>query len=172
MQTNRCTSVTRQNVVIVGIKLALILVAFAVSGEAHDRDETGVKYSADTRPIEPANEFAKLNPGYKQRVGLFYEKEYLPPASEQLAERLKLEPQQKQIATEILRCFIYDFLTAKVRDNGRITLEHLKATIAAMDAKFTNELPKGQFEVYTQWRNDNGGGNAIAFLTADVHIER
>ncbi len=168
MRTDFSNCVFRQNAVLGGLKWASLLFTAVAWHDAHAAEEAPIKYPADMRPVEPTNEFARLNPDYKRRVGLFYEKEYLPTALDQLSERLKFEPKQKQIAAEILRSFIYDLLTAKIRDNGRITVEHLKAAVAAMDAKFSTEIPKNQFEAYIQWRNDVGGGNAMGFLTAST----
>ena len=172
MRTDFSNSIFLQNVVFGSIKWVSLLFTVVAWCDAHASEEAPIKYPSDVRPVDPTSEFARLNPEYKRRVGLFYETEYLPTALDQLSERLKFEPKQKKIAAEILRSFIYDLLTAKIRDNGQITVEHLKAAIAAMDAKFSSEIPKNQFKAYIQWRDDVGGGNAMGFLTASTLLLR
>lgn len=165
MPTNLHALVSKKSTSFVRTTLFLLAFVLAIAPcKSQTIAAAADKYPSDTRPVQATNEFASLNPGYKQRAGLSYEKEYLPTAVDQLAKCVNLEPPQKKITTQILRSFIYDFLTVKVRDNGQVTPDHLKAAITAMDEKFANELSKEQFDAYTQWRDDIGGGNALGFL--------
>jgi hypothetical protein len=111
------------------------------------------------------NAFARANPGYKERAGAFYEKEYLGKALDQLATAAELTVEQKMVARKILRTFIDDWLENYVTGNGHISRENLARCLALMDERFQDELSQAGHKAYLAWRKDEtGGNNALAFL--------
>lgn len=111
------------------------------------------------------NAFAKANPGYKERAGGFYEKEYLGRALDQLATAAELTDEQKAAARTILTAFIYDWLESYVGGNGHISMVNLSRCLALMDERFQGELSQAGHRAYLAWRKDETGGkNALAFL--------
>jgi hypothetical protein len=109
--------------------------------------------------------FAKNNPGYAERAGAFYEKEYLGKALNQLGAVVQLTDEQKLATRKILRAFVTDCLESYASGGGQISKEDLERCLATMDAKFKGELPQAGYEAYLAWRKDEtGGSNALAFL--------
>jgi len=124
------------------------------------------RYPPNTGPVDADNKFSRLNPGYKQGAGGFYEKEYLGKAVEQLAEAAGLTKEQLPFATAILRAYIYEYLDAKVRGGGSVPAEHVQRAFAAMDERFQGELKDEQYEKYLEWSRGRRteAGNALGFL--------
>lgn len=123
------------------------------------------RYPANTAPVEVDNAFARQNPGYKERAGKFYEKEYLDKAVEQLAEWASLSEEQVPVAQAILRAYIYDWLDAYVRGGGVVAPGQLERALSAMDERFQGELRDPQYEKYLKWRKEpTGAHNALRFL--------
>jgi|GEM_PF-5392925 len=119
-------------------------------------------FPANIAPVDVDNELTRLNPAYKQRAGSSYEITYLPKATESLITRAALANEQKPVAFEIIRAFIYDFLHLFVLDDGKITMEHRKEAVFTMDARFKQLLTAAQRPDYFRWRNDDE--NALEFL--------
>lgn len=116
-------------------------------------------------PLErPVNDFTKANPGYKERAGTFYEKEYLGKALDQLATKITLTDDQKIAARKILKDFIADWLESYVNANGTMSEETLTHYLALMDEKFHSKLSPPDYETYLAWRKGTSGENALAFL--------
>ncbi|HUT35407.1 MAG TPA: carbon-nitrogen hydrolase family protein [Planctomycetota bacterium] len=123
------------------------------------------RYPPNRGPVDVDNLFSRQNPGYKQRAGEFYEKEYLGKAVEQLAEAVGLAEEQLPFAKAILRAYIYEWLDACVRGGGAVAAEHLERALAAMDERCQGELKDDQYPKYLEWRKDRTGArNALAFL--------
>jgi ABC-type transport system substrate-binding protein len=113
----------------------------------------------------PDNAFTKSNPGYVERAGKFYEQKYLPDAARQLAEHAGLTTEEKGVAQELLRKFIYDWLDAYVTDAGKMRPESMEAVLRATDDGFRKRLDAPKFKRYLAWRkNPTGANNALAFL--------
>jgi hypothetical protein len=150
-----------------GNLLSLLGVVLAVSclSASAAAEEVADKYPANLEPVEAINEFSRLNPSYKQRCGRFYEKAHLVKATEQLAELLKPSSEKTDYIRQILRAFIYDFLTFYMHDGGQISVDHHKTIVAAMDEKFRREFTPVQYEAYMVWRDNSDGSNSMAFLT-------
>jgi hypothetical protein len=121
--------------------------------------------NAQAETLEPDNAFASNNPGYAERAGAFYEKEYLGKALDQLGAVVPLTDEQKLATRKILRAFVTDWLESYVSGDGHISNEDRERCLATMDAKFKGELSQAGYEAYLAWRKDEtGGSNALAFL--------
>jgi hypothetical protein len=146
-----------------GFGLALALAAATAIGGPTASQPTSSEADATTEKAD--NPFAEANPGYKERAGKFYEKEYLGRALDQLATAAELTDEQKVAARRILTAFIYDWLESYVGGNGHISIESLSCCLALMDERFEGELSRGGHKAYLAWRKDETGGkNALAFL--------
>lgn len=114
---------------------------------------------------EPANEFARQNPDYRQRAGTFYEKEYLPKAVDQLAEAVGADASRKAALGEVLWAFIVDWLEEYVRGGGKMDASCLDGALRRMDERFRPVLNADEFSRYWLWRiGEAKTGNALAFL--------
>lgn len=110
------------------------------------------------------NTFLQENPGYQDRAGKYYEKEYLPKAMRQLAETVKLTEKQKAKAGKYLRSFICDWLGSFVKGGGKISRKDVARCLKLMDEKFHGELPRAGYQKYLAWRKGKEGENALGFL--------
>ncbi|HUT61547.1 MAG TPA: hypothetical protein VNA25_27215 [Phycisphaerae bacterium] len=146
----------------VGIVLCGIAWALAGTGPNTVQPAPGEARAAAERSD---NAFARANPGYKERAGAFYEKEYLGKALDQLAKAAELTDERKTAARKILRTFIDDWLESYVSGGGHINSENLAHCLALMDERFQGELSQAGHKAYLAWRKDEtGGSNALAFL--------
>lgn len=110
------------------------------------------------------NEFARSNPAYKKRAGEFYEQEYLGRAVEQLAAA-GLTAGEKAAAEAILRAYIYDWLDAFVRADGKMTAQNLERLLRLTDERFRGELNDAKYAAYLAWRGEKSeADNAMRFL--------
>lgn len=149
--------------------LAALAMCVSVICSAHAETRIEIRPKVPTFPVnngavDVENSLTKLNPFYKQQAGTYYETEYLGAAAANLFERLDLEWEKRVGALDILRGFIYDWLDFYVRDNGQIKAKHQAAATESMNAKFRTLLTTDQYKLYETWRQDRGGGNALAFL--------
>ena len=116
-------------------------------------------------PTDPARAFREANPGYAERAGAFYAKEYLPEAVDQLAGAVDAGSELAATLREILRGFIADWLDGYVEGGGNIDGAMLAATLERMDERMLAVLERGQFDRYWKWRiGEAKVGNALAFL--------
>ncbi|HET6430498.1 MAG TPA: hypothetical protein VFJ30_18955 [Phycisphaerae bacterium] len=102
------------------------------------------------------------NPGYVKRAGAFYEKEYLPPAVADLSRAAGVKGSQRAAATEALRQFIHDWLTACVEDGFLILPEHQDRCLKDLDGRMQQVLSATGFESYLRWRRESK--HALRFL--------
>jgi hypothetical protein len=144
------------------IVILCLLSTSGVLAAAQSSSTATLTFPANIAPVDVDNELTRLNPAYKQRAGSSYEIRYLPKATESLITRAALANEQKPVAFEIIRAFIYDFLHLFVLDGGKITMEHRKEAVFTMDARFKQLLTAAQLPDYFRWRNDDE--NALEFL--------
>jgi hypothetical protein len=113
----------------------------------------------------PRDQFAKENPGYAERAGGFYEKEYLGKALDQFAAFASPTRQELEAVQKELRRFIYNFLEALVADEDCLTPEHHRDCLARLDEAVRPLLSEAKYQKFIEWRSDETGAtNAMAFL--------
>jgi len=125
-------------------------------------------YVANTAPVDADNAFAAANPGYKERAGLLYEREYLDAAVLGLAKHADLSVYHVPAAKAILRMYIYERLDAHVRGNGAVAGKEQRRLLGLMDERFQAELDDNERHAkYLEWRKDaSGAHNSLRFLMA------
>ena len=113
------------------------------------------------------NEFTKLNPDYKERAGSFYERKYLPDSAEYLFEVCSIDPKLHPYVMEILRAFIYDWVDAYMRGNGRMSEDVRAPIVTKMEERLLALLDAGQRAQFPAWRYTKTGKNKLKFIMGD-----
>jgi hypothetical protein len=115
---------------------------------------------------EAADAFRAANPGYIERAGNFYRKDYLPGAVANLVEAVDHPRFTQEDATALLDELIDDFLHAYVAGGGRVAYDTHQQMIEDMDAAVMNRVDdRPAFERYRAWRKTRDRGvNPLAFL--------
>ena len=117
------------------------------------------------RPLTPKQRFLADNPGYKERAGDFYAKEYLPGAVRSMTEAIRSPGFRDADAERILRGLIGNFLDGWIEAGGPLARGHHDEIIAAMDVAVQDLVGAGKtFDRYLTWRLGSGVGNPLAFL--------
>jgi hypothetical protein len=110
--------------------------------------------------------FRRCNPGYVERAGRGYEKDYLTKAVAQLAEAAELGRDERQLAEAYLKTFIYEWLEARVEYGPEEGIKaRMPGLLARLDERFRSVLDERRFAAYLQWRAPSNR-NALGFLFA------
>jgi len=120
---------------------------------------------------QAADAFRAANPGYVERAGNFYRKDYLPGAVANLVETVDHPRFSQEDATALLDSLIDDFLHAYVEGGGRVAYETHQRMIEALDAAVMDRVDdRAAFARYLAWRKTHDRGvNPLAFL---MHPQR
>lgn len=113
------------------------------------------------------NDFSKSNPDYKQRAGSFYERKYLSGSAEYLFEVCSIEARQHPYVMEILRAYIYEWMDAYIKGDGKVSKEALSPIIHQMDTRLLDLMDERQREQFSTWRYSKTGKNKLKFIMGD-----
>lgn len=111
--------------------------------------------------------FRRSNPGYRERAGKFYEKDYLPGAIKGLQAAFAPQQLDTGAAGSILTNLIYTFLDHYIVE-GAITRRHHAAVIAKLDADVLRLIDDPAIaKRYESWKagTDPAFPNPLSFLT-------
>jgi hypothetical protein len=122
--------------------------------------------AAQDAPNQTANRFLRDNPGYRDRAGTFYEKEYLPGAAAGLAKTVRHSRMSEPAAQRALRAFIYDWLDAYIAGGGTVQPEEQARLLQRLDDRIRDALcDDNAYRRYRSWRlTAQGDDNPLAFL--------
>ncbi len=112
------------------------------------------------------NRFQELNPGYRERAGASYEKQYLPGAATSLWRAVKLERFTEEEAAKSLRRFIYDWLDAYVEGGGAMSRSAHAGVLKRADDRMRQSFDdESAFKRWIAWRSEpTGRDNPLAFI--------
>jgi hypothetical protein len=121
---------------------------------------------AGDAPGQAPSAFLRNNPGYRERAGAFYEKEYLPGAAAALARSVNHRRLPEEAARRLLRAYIYDWLAAYIEGEGAVPAAEQVRLLRDLDARVREALcDDAAYERYLKWRlRSQGGDNPLAFL--------
>ncbi len=111
------------------------------------------------------NRFLGSNPGYRERAGAFYEKEYLPHAAVALSRAADQPRFTENEASRVLRLFLYEWLDAYIDGGGAISNTDHARILKKLDERMRSALDDNNaFARYLVWRQSQGDNNPLAFL--------
>ena len=109
--------------------------------------------------------FLQSNPGYRDRAGTFYEKEYLPHAAGALSRAANQPRLTEKEAARLLRLFLYEWLEAYIDGGGAISTTDHARVLKKLDERMRSALDDNNaFARYLDWRQSQGNDNPLAFL--------
>lgn len=117
---------------------------------------------------DAAQAFKRSNPGYRERAGKFYEKDYLPGAIKGLQAAFAPQQLDTGAAGNILTNLIYDFLDQYIAAGTGLTRRNHAAVIAKLDAEVHRLIDDPAIaKRYERWKADTDPAfpNPLSFLT-------
>jgi len=121
---------------------------------------------AGEAPGQAPGAFLRNNPGYRERAGTFYEKEYLPGAAAALARSVRHPRLPEGAARRLLRDYVYDWLAAYIEGEGAVPAAEQARLLRDLDGRVREALcDDDAYRRYLNWRLRSGGDdNPLAFL--------
>lgn len=122
-------------------------------------------FVAQGQPYDP-DWFQKLNPGYVDRAGKFYEGDYLPGAAKNMAKAATHPALTETKAALLLKGHIYKFLNLYVAGNGSLTRAECSRLAGEFDRAVKELLQDDKaYNKFLKWRaSTSRDENPLEFL--------